>query len=359
MKSALFTMIMGLALSTQGFAFEDAVMKGPTPEQEAQILFHNQSLSHAEYSIYNNDPNKSVAPKLSPVRPFAEYEQNGYVLFSDLESFSSSHIKHSLAKNLPAGVDLVVVVSGEYARQTVLATYKTLIDPKRLHVLVARGGGTSNTFWSRDGLPVPVISQQNQSLELVDARYFHGYEPDQEVSQYFKSPLRKHDFYYEGGNFMANKLGDCLLIDKIFVSALPTDAIFKEYYGCKRIFRLPLVKGIGHADESVKFITDKIVVTDTKEYVDILKNAGFDVRIMPRAPGTYETYINALLINGTLFMPSFDAATDETAKKVYESLGLKVIPLNSRFLSQGQGSIHCITMNYPPVKNLKETLKQF
>jgi len=61
-----------------------------------------------------------------------------------------------------------------------------------------------------------------------------------------------------------------------------------------------------------------------------------------------ETYANSLLINGTLFLPIFEQPNDKEAIRIYENLGLKVIPIETKKLSnQGSGSIHCITMTYP------------
>ena len=133
--------------------------------------------------------------------------------------------------------------------------------------------------------------------------------------------------------------------------AIPDD-LFKTTYGCKTLTRFKHLKGIGHADEVVKFMTDDIVLTDTEEYVDALKKAGFTVNLLPEPDQAYETYINSLIVNDTIYVPVFGENNDQKALDIYKSLnlGLKIIPINSRELStQGQGSIHCITMNYPPM----------
>ena len=82
----------------------------------------------------------------------------------------------------------------------------------------------------------------------------------------------------------------------------------------------------------------------------IHENAGYEVHLLPRPNGAYETYVNSLLINGTLFLPVFANSNDDKAIAIYQSLGLKVIPINSTQLSKMQGSIHCMTMNYPAGK---------
>jgi hypothetical protein len=62
------------------------------------------------------------------------------------------------------------------------------------------------------------------------------------------------------------------------------------------LIRLKHLKGIGHSDEVVKFMTDSIVLTDTEEYVDILESHEFEVISVPEPDRKYETYINSLIV---------------------------------------------------------------
>ena len=62
------------------------------------------------------------------------------------------------------------------------------------------------------------------------------------------------------------------------------------------MIRLKHLKGIGHSDEVVKFMTDSIVLTDTEEYVDILESHEFEVISVPEPDRKYETYINSLIV---------------------------------------------------------------
>ena len=95
------------------------------------------------------------------------------------------------------------------------------------------------------------------------------------------------------------------------------------------------------------------ILTDNKKYADLLKKKGFDIILLPKLKTLYETYVNSLFINGTVFVPIFDEESDKKAIEVYESLGWNVVPINTKTLSNnGKGSIHCITMTYP--KSLKD-----
>src|SRR5690606_28624226 len=133
-----------------------------------------------------------------------------------------------------------------------------------------------------DNTPVPVWNQNG--MGLVDARYYYNFEPDAFFKDLFRSSLDRHSYFYEGGNFTANALGDCLVVNRRAsypggdsdTAAIP-DEIFRNKYGCTRLIRFRHIKGIGHSDEVVKFISDKIVLTDTRAYVPTLEAAGFTV----------------------------------------------------------------------------------
>jgi agmatine/peptidylarginine deiminase len=113
---------------------------------------------------------------------------------------------------------------------------------------------------------------------------------------------------------------------------------------------MPFIKGIGHIDESVKFMNRDTVIVDDPTYEQILKDAGYTTVKMPRPDNEYETYVNSLVVNGVVYVPVFGEKNDKKALQIYESFGLRAVPLDSTELSNdGMGSIHCITMVYPKV----------
>lgn len=282
----------------------------------------------------------------APLRPISEVEEAGYLFFSADTPFDSEEAKRTMARNLPPGVTLVIFADVGQDRQDVLNQYSGLLDPSRIKVVEIRG--TSRGFWARDGLPIPVWSQTH-TMELVDARYYHGFEPDDIMGRWFHAPVRKHSYYFEGGNFMVNDQGVCVTVDNDRSETIP-DSLFTNTYGCKTLIRLPYEKGIGHVDESVRFLTSNIVLTDSSDYAARLRQAGLDVRLLPRPNREYETYVNALLVNGTAFVPVYNERNQQQALDVYKAAGVKVVPIETISLSNdGLGSIHCITMTYPKV----------
>lgn len=297
---------------------------------------------------------QALFPAIAPARkgarePYLEYDPAKYLLFSAKNFWSANEIKKEIAKNLPADVTLVIIAGEQAESEQVFEYFKQWVPAERLRVFEAPNAGG---FWARDSLPIPIYERSEaaggfrKDLNLVDARYYHYIEPDERVAAEFERPLQSHDYYFEGGNFLSDSRGNCMIVNRSYVQSMP-DEVFYELYGCKSLFRFPHEKGIGHIDESVKLLSDEIALTDHEPYKKILEEMGYQVHLLPRPEGAFETYVNSLLVNGTLFVPIFNHHNDQQAIALYESFGFKVIPLNSKELSRGKGSIHCITMTYP------------
>ena len=340
-----------------------APIHGYTPEQEKFMAQHNSNVQAYEFfnGLFRWDKQASSAT-IERV-PFAEYHQVGYVIFSDSGEFNSLAAKKLIAKNLPPDVTLVVYSPNSdksYLNRVYNLFAKEMGSTDRLRIVhlphdpVSVQGQTfiPNSFWARDGVPVPTWSfdkKGNKVFTVVDAKYYHYFEADDVVSKLFGADLVKHNYYHEGGNFLANNRGECLVVNNARAVQIP-DETFLLKYGCQKTIRFPHTKGIGHIDETVKLINDDLALTDDEEYAGILRDNGFQVMMVPRPEREYETYVNSLYVNGTLFLPTFQEAGDAEAIALYESFGYKVVALNSKQLSNdGLGSIHCITMAYPPV----------
>jgi hypothetical protein len=293
---------------------------------------------------------RAIAPVLPaqqvPARPFSEVENAGYLFFSSDTPFDSTEAKRTMARDLPKDVTLVIFADRYDNKADILSQYSGLVPADRLKVITLDGAGRG--FWARDGMPIPVWSQSG-SMDMVDSHYYHGFEPDDELRPMFSNYVYRNDYYYEGGNFMPNDKGDCLMVNNDDAIQIPDD-IFPTKFGCKRTIRLPFEKGIGHVDESARFLSSNVVVTDSPTYATTLRAAGFEVLMLPRPDRRYETYVNALLVNGTIFVPVYNETKDQMALDVYRSAGLNVVPIETISLSNdGLGSIHCITMSYPKV----------
>jgi hypothetical protein len=257
-------------------------------------------------------------------------------------------IIEAIAAHLPDDVTLVLYgdVRDSASTEKLIRDLSWLRPRGRLRYLAltnARG-----QFSSRDALPVPAWDAEGR-LVVTDARHWAGFEPDQPIATLLGARLVSHAWRFEGGNFLANHLGTCLTVDSRDSRQL-TDALFSDDYGCRSVTRLPKQGGLGHIDERARFVAAGTVLTDTGTYADAFTAQGFTVVRLPKARGQYESYVNALVVNGTAFVPQFGRADDEAALQVYETAGLEPVPVAARMLADKvHSAIHYLTMNYPPI----------
>ncbi len=311
----------------------------PSQKVLEQATEHNSALS---------ERGERKAPTYQVDRPFADYEKVKYLIFSSDTPFDSKEVKITILRNLPEDVTVMIYVGSSSEIATAKKTYGKYIDESRLRVVALPGAGQG--FWSRDGIPVPVYLQNNRGPALVDAKYYHRFEPDAKVASLFGSPLIKHDYYYEGGNFQADSRGNCLLVNNERAVLMP-DEIFKDLYGCHTVNRFDHIAGIGHVDEVIRLLSDTEALTDRREYVGQLERLGYKVTLIPKAKRPFETYINSLVVNGTVFVPIMNESNDAKVIELYKQSGMKIVPIPVRSLpNDGKGSIHCITMTYPEME---------
>ncbi len=335
------------------FSAEGTPNHAPTRLEQQRSIEYNKQLSRQTRHLFLNEGEPSK--ERSPERPFSEIENAGYLLFHADTTFSTKTIKDTLAFRLPAGVKLAVFTDNPKEVSSLKRRYSKLAGKDRVEVLGLKYKASYRAIWARDNTPVPILnrsSDSEQSWGVVDAKYYGGDEPDVGIANWFKVPLIKNPYEFEGGNFVADARGNCVIVNKLATAFIP-DTIFTSLYGCQKVVRLQHLAGIGHADERVKFIDEKVVLTDTENYVPELQSLGYEVRLLPKPEGgEYRTYVNSLSVNDTIFVPVFAERNDKQALEVYQSTGKNIVPLDSRTLSdRGYGSIHCITMTYPPMES--------
>ncbi len=318
-------------------------------------------LNSIEYSVHNQltlenqlELLKSQTP-LEKFRPFASFEKTSIVaMSSDFGDYPEvQEMKTTIAKHLPKNVRLLLSVKDLKQKEEMLAFYGQWIDPSRLSFTVTGRDGDV-AFWARDSFPFPVVSSEDNTSQwfVVDAKsvLISSYEPDQQVAQSLEVPLFSHQFAYPGGNLISDDKGNCFRVKSRRGSGMPSDA-FKNYYGCKTLSEFQQYGGIGDIDERMAFVSPTLVITDTPEYVPLIKEKGYDVVMLPRPMAgstTYQTYANFLFVNGTIFLPIFDAPEDEEAIRTLKDLGFIVHAVSQKQVSNtGQGNVHCYTVNYP------------
>ena len=308
-------------------------------------------------------------PRATNFTAFSEWEETGYLVFSDEDRYGSNRIKKELVENLPEDVDLVVYTQNQDPdyQEKLLSYYEYVLAPGRVNVLKLPTGGMTN-LWTRDNTPI-AVTDSNENAFFVDAKYYYNFEPDQSFGDVFDLELLENPYFFEGGNLVNNSVGDCIVVNRrrrypfgtSDTAAIP-DSIFSDLYGCTNLIRLEHLKGIGHSDEVVKFLDDTNIITDTEEYVELLEAQGFTVTLLPEPETNFGTYINSLIVNDVVYVPSFsEAFFDSKALEIYKKLmpDYRFIQVESSELSsRGQGGLHCITMTYPPfdIKDLTQIL---
>lgn len=292
------------------------------------------------------------------IRPFAEYERTDVVAMSPDEYEDSRDMKILIAKNLPSDVKLLFNAENEEDIKRIKGKFSYYISPSRMMFAIVKSQA-AQTFWVRDSFPYPVIKTNNESkpsLTVVDSAYYltgmwvKEYAPDKAVADLLKADIVSHSYEHFGGNLIANTKGDCFRVKSGRGNGVTHD-MFREIYGCKSLTEFKFISGVGDIDERVKLISDSVAVTDEPSYKIELESKGFSVIMMPKPTppaSKTATYINSLLVNGTLFMPKFKVPEDEIAEKIYTDLKLKVYSAYAPRVSLvGNGNVHCFTANYP------------
>lgn len=285
-------------------------------------------------------------------RPFAEYEPVRWLVLSAGFDCQTRAIKQKILQNLPDGVQVLVYGKTENDLQKFMSAVPAGVTAGVLKMLTPIVG---EPLWPRDSMPMPVI--RNGQYEFVDAPYDLDFEPDRRINKLFGLPVRRHQHAFEHGNLVATRAGDCYVVEDNFAWQMP-DQIFYEFYSCSRLTRLPFTTGIGHVDEVLKFVSDTHALTNQVEIKKLLERRGYTVSLLPEAKlpqalasrgvMPQRSYINSLLINDTVFVPVFGLDSDETALDAYRAAGLKVIAVDSTYVSDyGGGALHCLTMTYP------------
>lgn len=338
--SVLWSLLSSVALAgaDSGHASQN-IIHDATP---AEIQAADAANARYHEVLLVGAPTGAPPQVLRPVEDTADF---AYVLMNADEEGSDEvgALRSTIAQNLPEGVKLVIL--GDTGQtQAIQSEYAQWISPDRL--IVATDDSTESGFWARDSFPVPVWDS-NHHASLVAAKYYRDFQSWDAVATSVSAPIQKVGFTFVGGNLLADEEGNCFSVDSYRLFTV-TPADLAQAYGCKTVHLMPHVRGLGDVDEVLKPLPGKRILTNSPEYVAALQSWGYQVILLPTRSETYRTYVNSLIVRGTVFMPSYGDSQDGDAQKVYESLGFKVIPIQTISLSDDMhGSIHCQTMAYP------------
>jgi hypothetical protein len=312
------------------------------------VLSHEATPAEIQRAVTANAAfhQRATRPDARPLHPVEDTARFAYVLMSGYDQGDDEvkNLRRTIAQNLPAGVKLVLLVDDGDAA-VVREEYAQWISPDRL--ILATDADTQSGFWARDSFPIPVYADASKKVSLVAANYYRDFNAQGAVAKAANGAMAKKEFTFVGGNLLSDEDGNCFSVNSYRLFTVTTSDL-QQAYGCRTTHLMNHVRGLGDADEVLKPLGNHRMLTNSPEYKAELESLGYQVILLPTNSEPYRTYTNALVVNGTVFMPSYGVDLDDQAAKVYEGLGFKVVRIPTNMLSDDEhGSVHCQTMAYP------------
>jgi hypothetical protein len=313
-----------------------------TAEQQLRAIQWNKTHSSRTHAAWNVQ------------RPFSEIEQTGYVATNSADAFDSEMdgLRTAIAQNLPQGVTLILYVTDPSQVDDLKQRYGQYLNASQLKFVTVPD--TGDDLWARDSLPFPVYLNSNHastapSFGLVASIYPQNFDPNEAFETAFALPSVNTNVQFRGGNLLFDLKGNCFAENANEIAAMQDPQGFlKQYFGCTTATILDYTSGLGDIDERIKFLTGNTVLTDNASYATTLKGKGYDVHMIPETGVDRETYMNTLYVNGTIFVPQMGLSSDQAALDAYKALGMKPVGVLTKTIAdEGDGNIHCLTMNYP------------
>lgn len=338
--SVISLLTIGLCFAGSINAAEQNIHKHlGTKEQQARAAqwnrTHSGRRSHATWNVQ---------------RPFSEIENTGYVVTNSEDEFEMDGLREAIAKNLPKGVTFILYVTDPSQVDGLKQTYGQYLTDDQLKFVTVPD--TGDDLWARDSLPFPVYLNSHDntpSFGLVASIYPQNFDPNQAFATALSLPMVDTNLQFRGGNLLFDMKGNCFAENANEVAALQDpQGFFKQYFGCSTVTILDYSTGLGDIDERIKFLTGNDVLTDNASYATQLKGMGYNVHMIPQTGVDRETYMNTLYVNGTIFVPQMGLSSDQSALDAYKALGMNPVGVFTKTLAdEGDGNIHCVTMNYP------------
>ena len=320
----------------------------------------------------------SVAPAAIKSGPVGELEPMSAIVVANPDGFAPTRQLHDeLAKALPSSTRLVVLQGKDHDDAWHGAAPKGALALKT----------SADSPWARDFAPTFVRTREGK-LQAVEFKYGYAGADDvaSKMAKKLGVPVISSPLIVEGGNLLADK-GRLFVTDKLLENnkGMTRAQVETEL---KRALQLDTVEWMkplpneptGHVDMYAKLIApNTMLVSDTtvpaqKKVMDEaaarFKALGYEVVRATNAPTRaaagdpqVKSYANALVINGTVFVPQYKsqsddaklgkavAAADKKALEAYASAGLKTVPVHADELINFQGSVHCMTNALPAEVN--------
>ncbi|MEA3512505.1 MAG: agmatine deiminase family protein [Campylobacterota bacterium] len=261
----------------------------------------------------------------------------------------------------------------------------------------------SDDTWSRDFGGI-TIEENNKQIVLNFSFNAWGkkfpYKKDDKITTQLKLKglLKQYShktipFVLEGGAIDSDGEGVVMTTTKCMMeknrnprlTQNTIDKKLKEYLGAQKILWLNSGELVGddtdsHIDTLARFCPNNIIVYQscddkTDEHYEVLKNMekelhnftninGLNYKLvaLPWISAKYDgndrlpaTYVNFLIINGAVLVPTYKDKNDEVVLDIFKTIFPKrdVLGIDCTTLIRQHGSLHCVTMQYPKIKDKK------
>lgn len=386
MKS-IFTSVLVLLLFSITFtanAQDARLPKGFAPGEEALIPAYN-----AERAARNLMADCEFEAPASEVRTMAEWEELQGLAITWTGSFNS--IQAQIVAAAKEECEVILICNNENIVKNQLNA-NGVTD----HSGITFVEDDFNSIWMRDFGPNSVYINDAESVAFVDWIYNRPRPLDDAVPEVISDVLDipiycttnvPTDLVHTGGNFMADGLGtgfsSRLVLEENDASNQwgtsnhseeEIDQIMSDYMGIDiypKMENLPYDL-IHHIDMHMKLLNETTLLVG--EYPEgiadgptieaniqyILDNfttaygTPYDVIRIPMPPengaypntnGDYRTYTNAVFVNKTILVPTYEEQYDEVALGIWEEAmpGYNVVGIDCNAIIPLSGAIHCIT----------------
>jgi hypothetical protein len=196
----------------------------------------------------------------------------------------------------------------------------------------------------------------------------------------YETTTSPYDLIHTGGNFMCDGLGTgfssrLILDENPTKTEVQVDSIMQQFMGINRYIKMNTLPydQIHHIDMHMKLLDEETLlvgeyppgvadgptIDSNLSYILTNFNSPFGtpykvVRIpmppdamgaYPNTGGDYRTYANAVFVNKTIIVPTYDPQYDTTAFRIWrESMpGYRVVGIDCNQMIPALGAIHCIT----------------
>lgn len=317
------------------------------------------------------------SPPSRQVRALAEFENTEAVLIaweSDLDTFLLN-----LIETTSRASDVWVLTWDIETSETL----RTRLDRRGVNLARIRFFEFPHeSFWTRDFGPISVVDSDGKT-SFIDPKYYPQRRRDDAVptlmSRYFGVEVARPNLATEGGNFMTNGTGICVVTEWLLQENPNIDGnriqrIQDQYFGCRQTLVLERLEreGTGHIDMFAKFVSENTVLVGEYDELDPQNAALLDrnvarletfarendwplniVRIpMPAGSnGVYRSYTNSLIVNDYVIVPVYraDRRYEAQALEIYRNsmpAGYTIVTLDAEDAIQLGGAVHCTTMGF-------------